>query len=105
MPELFVTSRDGKEFSVQGRPGLSVMEVVRASGSEEIIALCGGACSCATCHVYVDETFIDRLPEPSDFEKELLEFSEHRRDGSRLSCQLPFDEPLDGLRIVIAPEE
>ena len=62
--QLNVTTRDGTENAVEGEEGLSVMEVIRENGFDELLALCGGCCSCATCHVYVDPEFADRLPAP-----------------------------------------
>ena len=105
MSKLLVTLRDGSETSVEGTSGLSVMEVLRDGGIDEILALCGGCCSCATCHVYVDPAFADRLPSISDDESDLLDSSDHRTPQSRLSCQLPFHDGLHELKIVIAPED
>lgn len=81
------------------------MELVRDSGFDELLALCGGSCSCATCHVYVDEAFMDRLPPVSEVESDLLDSSEHRGPRSRLSCQVKLAAALDGLRVAIAPED
>jgi 2Fe-2S ferredoxin len=81
------------------------MEVIRENGFDELLALCGGCCSCATCHVYVDPEFADRLPPMSDDENDLLDSSDHRTERSRLSCQIPFSAGLAGLRVQIAPED
>jgi 2Fe-2S ferredoxin len=81
------------------------MEAIRDNGFDELLALCGGCCSCATCHVHVDPAFLDRLPVMSADEDDLLESSDHREANSRLSCQLPFTADLDGLRVAIAPED
>jgi 2Fe-2S ferredoxin len=81
------------------------MEIVRDAGIDELLALCGGCCSCATCHVYVDPTFADRLPPMAEDESDLLDSSEHRTAASRLSCQIRFGPGLDGLRVTIAPED
>lgn len=105
MPKLVVVTRDGNERTVEGEVGLSVMEVIRENGFDELLALCGGCCSCATCHVHVDEDWQDRLPEMSEDENDLLDSSDHRNATSRLSCQLPMSDALDGLRVVIAPED
>lgn len=105
MPQLFVTTRDGTEHEVTGAAGLSVMEVIRDNGFDELLAMCGGSCSCATCHVYVAEGDLARLPAVGEDENELLDSSEHRTPASRLSCQLSFGDALDGLRITIAPED
>ena len=105
MPKLNVVTREGKETQVEGAAGLSVMEVIRDNGFDELLALCGGCCSCATCHVHVDPVFMSKLPEMSEDENDLLDSSEHRTENSRLSCQIPFGPDLDGLRVQIAPED
>jgi 2Fe-2S ferredoxin len=105
MPQLIVLTRDGTEHAVEGEAGLSVMEVIRENGFDELLALCGGCCSCATCHVHVDEEWSGRLPRMGEDEDDLLDSSDHRIATSRLSCQLTFDQELDGLRVQIAPED
>lgn len=105
MPKLVVVTRDGNEKTVEGDVGLSVMEVIRENGFDELLALCGGCCSCATCHVHVDEDWLGNLPKMSEDENDLLESSDHRNGQSRLSCQIPFTQELDGLRVTIAPED
>ena len=81
------------------------MEVIRAGGLDELLALCGGGCSCATCHVYVDEALADHMPPLSSDEDDLLDSSSHRTPASRLSCQIPFTAALAGLEVTIAPED
>lgn len=105
MPKLIVVTRDGQEKTVEGDVGLSVMEVIRDNGFDELLALCGGCCSCATCHVHVDPSFDGSLPAMSEDENDLLDSSDHRNSESRLSCQLQFSEAMDGLRVTIAPED
>lgn len=105
MPQLIVTTREGEERVVTGQAGLSVMEVMRDNGIDEILALCGGCCSCATCHVHVDPDFASKLPPMSADEDDLLESSSDRDARSRLSCQIPFSNALDGLRVTIAEED
>ena len=105
MPKLTVVTRSGVESTVEGDSGLSVMEVIRDNGFDELLALCGGCCSCATCHVHVDSAYADRLPEMSDDENDLLDSSDDRDDLSRLSCQIEFGEDLDGLKVTIARED
>ncbi|SOE92575.1 ferredoxin, 2Fe-2S [Burkholderia sp. D7] len=105
MSAIIVTTRDGIEHEIEGRLGVSVMESLRDGGIDQMMALCGGCCSCATCHIYIDEAFINLLPPPSQDENELLESSAHRRGNSRLSCQIKLSENLAGLRIVISPED
>lgn len=81
------------------------MEAIRDAGLDELMALCGGCCSCATCHIYVDPDFHDRLPKISEDENDLLDSSDHRAQASRLSCQLQLTADLDGLTVRIAPED
>ncbi len=105
MPTLIVTTREGEERSLDGEAGLSVMEVIRDGGIDEILALCGGCCSCATCHVHVDPAFAEKLPAMSEDENDLLDSTTDRDAHSRLSCQIPFTDALDGLRVTIAAED
>jgi 2Fe-2S ferredoxin len=100
-----VVERDGSSRTVVGENGVSVMEVIRDNGFDELLALCGGCCSCATCHVFVDEAFAGRLPPMSEDENDLLDSSDHRRAHSRLSCQIPMADDLDGMAVTIAPED
>lgn len=102
MPKLIVTNRDGETNEIEVEDGLTVMEAIRDNGYDELLALCGGCCSCATCHCYVEG---GNLPEMSEDEDDLLESSDHRKDNSRLSCQIPFTAELDGLKVTIAPED
>lgn len=105
MPKLIVVTRDGEERDIDGEAGLSVMEVIRDAGIDEVLALCGGCCSCATCHVHVDPAFADRLPPMGEDENDLLDSSATRDANSRLSCQVPFTDALDGLRVTVAEED
>ena len=104
MPTLIVTTREGEEKQLRASAGRSVMEVVREGGIDEMMALCGGCCSCATCHVYVEDSDNIPIPAMGADEDELLDSSDYRTEASRLSCQIPFCAELDGLRITIAPE-
>ena len=105
MPKLVVVSRTGEEKSVEAAAGVSVMEAIRDNGFDELLALCGGCCSCATCHVYVDPAFADKVNALSEDENDLLDSTDHRQDTSRLSCQLQMTAELDGLKVTIAPED
>jgi 2Fe-2S ferredoxin len=105
MPKLTVVTREGKKTTVESKVSLSVMEIVRDNGFDELLALCGGNCSCATCHVYVTPGFEDKMPPVSADENDLLDVSSHRLPNSRLSCQIPFSDALDGLEVTIAPED
>ena len=104
MPTLIVTKRNGETVELEGKAGLSVMEVIRDNGFDELLALCGGCCACATCHVYIQEESLALLTPMEADEDELLDTSDFRRANSRLACQVPFEAGLDGLRVVIAPE-
>ena len=105
MPKLIVELRDGEERVLEGEVGLSVMEVIREGGIDEILALCGGNCSCATCHVHVDPASLGLLKPMSEDESDLLESAGDRDEYSRLSCQVQFSAALDGLRVKIAEED
>ena len=105
MAKLVVVTRDGTEKEVEGQAGLSVMEIIRDAGFDELLALCGGCCSCATCHVYVDPAFADKIAPMGEDENDLLDSSSHRNGESRLSCQVPFSDELDGIRITLAEED
>jgi 2Fe-2S ferredoxin len=105
MAELKVVDRDGIEHSIEGRTGISVMETLREV-EWGVAAICGGMCSCATCHIYVEGDWMQRLPAPQPDEKELLqELSGYDPARSRLSCQVQFEESLSGLKVEIAPDE
>jgi ferredoxin, 2Fe-2S len=105
MPKLTIVDRAGTAKTIDATAGLSVMENIRDNGFDELLALCGGCCSCATCHVFVDASFADKVPAMSADENDLLDSSDHRNAESRLSCQLPMTAELDGLRVTIAPED
>jgi ferredoxin, 2Fe-2S len=105
MPRLIVTTREGEVRELDGEAGLSVMEVIRDGGIDELLALCGGCCSCATCHVHVDAEWLPRLAPMGPDEDDLLDSSSDRDATSRLSCQLPFGPDLDGLRVTVAEED
>lgn len=105
MPKLIVVDRSGAEKEIEATTGLSVMENIRDAGFDEILALCGGCCSCATCHVVVDAAWIDEVGTPGEDENDLLDSSDHRVAASRLSCQIEMSDKLNGLRVTIAPED
>ena len=105
MVKVTVVNRAGQESQVDADEGLSLMEVIRDNGFDELLALCGGCCSCATCHIYVDPSFAGAVPSRSEDEDDLLESSDHKTEHSRLSCQVLVSAALDGLRVTIAPED
>ncbi|MBL4894886.1 MAG: 2Fe-2S iron-sulfur cluster binding domain-containing protein [Emcibacter sp.] len=105
MSKLIVVTRDGEEKILSGSVGSSVLEVIHDAGIEDLMALCGGCCSCATCHVYVDDEWISAAGAANEDEADLLEDSEHRKTASRLACQIKITDKLDGLRVIVAPED
>lgn len=105
MPIIHVTTRDGSKQEVSATVGRSLMENLRGGGIEEILALCGGNCSCATCHIFVAEEWLDRLPPMSSDEDDLLDSADARQPNSRLSCQISVTDALDQLVVTVAPEE
>lgn len=105
MPQVTITDREGNPHTIDGRSGETLMQTITHAGMAELLALCGGMCSCATCHVYVDDEFLGMLSPVNEDENELLEASDHRRPNSRLSCQIRMTDELEGLRATIAPED
>ena len=97
---IIVTDHDGVEHELEGLEGWRTMEVIRDWGLN-IKAECGGACSCATCHVYVDEAWFGRLPPPSEEEEDLLYSTLDKKPTSRLSCQILLSDELDGLKVTL----
>ncbi len=105
MPQITVVDQSGSEKAIEAPEGRTLMEVIRDSGFDELLALCGGCCSCATCHVHIDPAYMDKLPAMSEDENDLLDSSDHRNEYSRLSCQVPVTGVLAGLRVTIAQED
>ncbi len=105
MTKITVISRDGQGREIEAQNGLSLMEVIRDNGFDELLALCGGCCSCATCHVTIDPAYAAALPAMTEDENDLLDSSDNRNAQSRLSCQIPVSDALEGLVVTIAPED
>lgn len=103
MAILHIVGRDGNKSDIVGVDQMSIMELLRDGGFDDLLALCGGCCSCATCHVYVEGERLEHLPVMSEDENDLLDSSEHRKPNSRLSCQLAWTDTLDGIHITLAP--
>jgi len=105
MAKIHVTDRSGKQHTLEVADGLTLMEPLREI-DDGVEALCGGMCSCATCHVFVEPEWYAKLPARHGDELELLESTECFRDGeSRLACQVKVSQAIDGLRLTVAPEE
>jgi 2Fe-2S ferredoxin len=105
MAIVIVENRSGEQLTLQAEVAQTLMEIMRTGGVDEILALCGGTCSCATCHVIVDPAFADRLDPIGADENDLLDSSDHRTPTSRLACQVVFRDELDGLRVTVAAED
>jgi 2Fe-2S ferredoxin len=97
MAKITFIQPDGKSQTVEGETGLTVMEVAKKNLIDGIEAECGGACACATCHVYVDDAWRAKVGKPADMEEDMLDFAFDVREESRLSCQIKVSDALDGL--------
>ena len=98
---IICVDMEGKEHKLDATPEWSVMEIIRENGIN-MLAQCGGSCACATCHIYVDPTWKDKLSEPNDEEVGMLDGAFEVTEDSRLACQVFFTEELDGLRVTLA---
>ena len=103
MPKLIITDRSGKKSEIEFDSNFTLMENLRDNGYD-IEASCGGCCACATCHVYIDEKWTNKLNNIDDDEESMLDQAFDVKKNSRLSCQINLSEELDGLEIEIAPE-
>lgn len=101
MTRIVFVAHDGERFEVEAEDGLSVMEVAVRNSVPGIVAECGGACSCATCHVYVDERWLDRVGGADAMERDMLDFAKEPHGNSRLSCQVRVSGALDGLVVTL----
>jgi ferredoxin, 2Fe-2S len=99
MVKIVYVNSSGERREVEAQPGQTVMEVAQKAGIDEIVAECGGACACATCHVYVAPEWAGKLPPQSPMESDMLDFAIDPRPTSRLSCQIKITEELDGLTV------
>ncbi|MFT3722051.1 MAG: 2Fe-2S iron-sulfur cluster-binding protein [Hyphomonadaceae bacterium] len=99
MPKITYIDSSGNERTVEGKNGMTVMETAIKHNIPGIDADCGGACACATCHVYVDGAFTDKVGKPSAMEQSMLDFAENVKENSRLSCQIKIRDDLDGLKV------
>lgn len=99
MPLIHFVTHDGNSKEVEAESGGSVMQAAVDNGVDAIVAECGGSCSCATCHCYVDEAWIGKLDQPSEIEQEMLECALEPQANSRLSCQIKVGDELDGIVI------
>ena len=99
MPTIIYIDHEGTERQTEGKSGETVMEVAIKHSIPGIDAECGGACACATCHIYVDKSFMPKVGQPEEMEQAMLDFAEGANETSRLSCQISITDKLDGLRV------
>jgi ferredoxin, 2Fe-2S len=103
MPKITYIAHDGQQYEVEADIGTTVMENAVKNSVPGIEAECGGACACATCHVYVDDAWREKTGEPEIMEEDMLDFAFEPKESSRLSCQIKMSDELDGL-VVLIPE-
>jgi 2Fe-2S ferredoxin len=99
MAKIIFTDHAGTSREVEAKAGTSIMEAAVQNMIPEIDADCGGACACATCHVYVDDAWLGKLKEKDDMEESMLDFAENVQDNSRLCCQILMSDDLDGIKV------
>jgi 2Fe-2S ferredoxin len=102
MPKIVFKEPEGSIREVEAANGNTIMEAAVDNGIDGTLAECGGACACATCHAYIDEAWLARLPEMDDMEDAMLDSALERRKNSRLSCQIEITDELDGLVVTVA---
>ena len=105
MPRIAFTEPDGTRREISAPAGISLMEAAVANQVQGIVALCGGACACATCHVYVAQSWLPRLPAREEMEEGMLESAFGVKDNSRLSCQIHLSDELDGLEVTVPAQQ
>ena len=99
MPTIIYVDHEGTERPIEAKNGETVMETAIKNSVPGIDADCGGACACATCHVYVDDAFMGKVGEPEDMEQSMLDFAENVQPNSRLSCQITVSDDLNGMKV------
>ncbi|HNP36438.1 MAG TPA: 2Fe-2S iron-sulfur cluster-binding protein [Woeseiaceae bacterium] len=105
MPKVIYITPDGSRHETDVDAGYSIMEGAINNNIEGIVAECGGACACATCHSYIDAAWIDRIPAMDDMEDSMLDAAFERRDNSRLTCQIEMSDELDGIIVHVADND
>lgn len=103
MDIIFVKDREGQNHQLKAEEGLTLMEIIRDAGLD-IEAACGGCCACATCHLYIDEKWIDKLEKINDDEESMIDQAFNIKDTSRLGCQIEFSSKISGIQVTLAPE-
>jgi 2Fe-2S ferredoxin len=105
MPKIIYCTPDGTRHEVDVETGYSVMEGAINNNIDGIVAECGGACACATCHSYIDAAWLDKLVPMDDMEDSMLDAAFERKENSRLTCQIEVSDELDGLVVHVAENE
>ena len=105
MPRITFVTTDGNRHDVDVENGYSVMEGAVNHNIKGIVAECGGACACATCHGYIDEAWLDKLPAMDDMEDSMLDAAFERRSNSRLTCQIEMNDDLDGIVVHVGEND
>jgi 2Fe-2S ferredoxin len=105
MAKITFVQPDGTSQTVTAEPGMTVMEAAKKNLIDGVEAECGGACACATCHVYVDDAWRAKVGKPSEMEEDMLDFAFDVQEGSRLSCQIKVADALDGLVVKIPAKQ
>ena len=105
MPKVTYITTDGTRHEVEVENGYSVMEGAINNNIDGIVAECGGACACATCHAYIDDAWLVKMPEMDDMEDSMLDAAYERKDNSRLTCQLEMKDDCDGLVVHVGENE
>lgn len=105
MPTIKVTNQSGEESNLEATSGETLMEALRDNGYDEIEAICGGVCSCSTCHVYIEGDWFSKLGERSEDENQLVTSTEHFKENSRLSCQITVTDEMEGMPVTIATQD
>ena len=103
MSKIYVNDREGNTHELRSETGLTLMEIIRDAGLD-IEAACGGCCACATCHVYIDNDWIGKLPKIENDEESMLDQAFHVTNESRLGCQIEYSDDLNGIKLTLAPE-
>ncbi len=105
MPTLEITDLAGNVTSLDAKSGETLMEALRDNGYDDILAICGGVCSCSSCHCYIEDDWKEKLDTPSEDEVQLVSSTEHYKGNSRLSCQVTLTDDMDGMKVTIAQQD
>ena len=100
---IYVKDREGNSHEIKSEDGLTLMEIIRDAGLD-IEAACGGCCACATCHIYIDKEWLDKLPKIEEEEESMLDQAFHVTNQSRLGCQIQYSDKFNGIKVELAPE-